>query len=361
MTGNARSLLSRHLHSRRRFRFYLTNRNSHMNAIAQALEQALANAPTSAMLGSSAFGITTLAPTEASRYRNEMDEPITVPDTDRGLLTKVTTLIDDLYKIDQRAGFFALNGLTTSLGYSVLNAHVWAYRKSRSTKPLNSIDIFNDGFADDYESIASARNVVDLGFDTLPQYDMTKLTGVYKRLLYQANTDELAKSFAPRMPSEILLELTKRREESPEVIAAYASYHETLIAKSPAAAAIVEAQRVQAARQAERDTKDAAVTTDYVLSELQGTRPEGMNDDTWEGVPMWIRYKFVFGIHKQACSAIAREQQLRDSDFDKMDALLALAGVLQLELEAAARTSEVKAATNLGRLDNHQLVTNKRN
>jgi hypothetical protein len=256
--------------------------------------------------------------------------------------------LDALARLAPRSEYFAASAIVGSLGYSVINQLLWQHRKASATTRLEAptIDIFNDDYGDTYERMATEQAMHDIGMESLPNFDALKLIGAYKKLLrHQMGNIIQARDFPVRKPHEILHEmLNGERAKSEELDAAYAAITEEEIKASPAAKAIREAIERRKANLAVHDLAKEKSETEYVLSELQKAMPEDLDDEKWAEIPVWMQYKLTTMIHRQVVNAVASESANRERDTNNLSELIELCSVVQLELEAAGRTSEVKLA-----------------
>jgi hypothetical protein len=278
-------------------------------------------------------------------------------------ISNIVSYLNDLVNIAPRNEYFAGNAIVTSLGYTIINQILWAFRKSQAAlnTPAPSIDIFNDGFGEQYETRATEDQMEGNGMAQLPAFNALALKGVYKSLLrMQVGNIAFSADFPVRMPHEILHEMLTK--ENDELIAkAYAAQSAKEIEQSRAAAAIGAEMLKQATAQKVRNASKNKIEMDHVLDELQKTMPDQMTDDKWDDIPLWMQYKLTCSVFKQVVKAIAIESRSQPEGSHTRDRLLDLIDVMQLELEAAYNSAEVRLAFALERLDErHEVIVKKK-
>lgn len=279
-----------------------------------------------------------------------------------GLLTNPMEHLDALISIAPANEYLAGNAIVGSLGYSILNQLLWSYRKSNAKEkaPTPTIDIFNETYAEKFERQASEDMSKDSGHSKLPKFDATQLIGIYMQMLYiQRGNLQFSEKYPVRMPHEILHEMQVQDRQT-ETAAAYEVLDNAIINTSPAAAAVFAEKKRSLQVVDAFKAKQHKVEQDYILNQLKQAAPEHLSEAAWQVIPLYIQYKWTMFVHKQIIKAIVQEQRATDRSFDKFERLLELASTIQLELEAAARTAEIKQAFAEERLDErHELLKNE--
>ena len=258
--------------------------------------------------------------------------------------------------------YFAQSAIVSSLGYYVINQLLWQCRdKTKPIAPQPTIDIFNESYATMFEKRSADEAAEDNGFGKLPTFDATQFTGVYMRMMYaQRGNLEFADRYPVTAPHVVLHEM-QTQDRTTATRAAYTAVDDAIIDKSAVAAAIRQQigdakQRIDVAKVKQHEAEQR-----YVLTILRDTAPETMTDAKWESLPLYIQYKFSTYVLRNVLRAIKDEALKPERDTDNMPLLIELAETIQLELEAAARESEVKLAFDLDKLnDKHELVTNNK-
>ena len=283
-----------------------------------------------------------------------------MPDDVTPLLTNPLDTLDKLVNLSASAEYFAGSAIVGSLGYTVINQILFAYRKAHAKPkaPEPTIDIFNGTYADMFEKRADKEMSEDNGHASLPDFDATKFTGVYMQMLFmQRGNPDFSARYPAKMPNEILHEM-QTQDRTSDVVEAYRALDAKQIDASPAASAIMAEKNKSAKSIDEYQTRVHKAEMDYVLSVLRDAMPERLSDAAWETVPLFIQYKWTMFVYRQAVKALVQESLARERDSDKFDQLLEMVNELHLELEAAARTTQVKLAFENGRLDErHEIVT----
>ncbi|WP_025915502.1 hypothetical protein [Herminiimonas sp. CN] len=268
------------------------------------------------------------------------------------LLTNPMEYLDSLVSLAPASEYFATNTIVGSLGYSVCSQLLWAYRKAnaRAKLPEPTIDIFNGSYADMFEKRADKEMSEDDGHMALPEFDVTVLTGVYMQMLYmQRGNPDYAAKYPPKMPHELIHKM-QTNDRDKELDVAYDTIEKARRAASPARYAI-EAKRSSSAQAIdEHKARVHKVEMDYVLSSLRDTVPTRLTDDLWVSIPLHVQYRWSVSVYNQVVSAIDQEERRKDRDSDRIDHLYDIVNALHLELEAAARTAEVRTAFDQGRL-----------
>jgi hypothetical protein len=276
------------------------------------------------------------------------------------VLTNPMEHLEELASLAPANEYFAGNAIVGSLGYSLLNQLLWNFRKLNAAPkaPDPVIDIFNNSYAEQFERRLADEAMEDNGHSTLPTFDATKLIGAYMHMLYvQRGNFQFSEKYPTRMPHEILHEM-QTQDRSNEVNKAYEELEAKMIEESPAANAIRAEQNRAKRALAEHQVKAHKAEQAYVLSLLQKEIPARMTEADWQSIPLYIQYKWTVFVYKQLLKAIVQEQRVSDRSDDKFERLLEMVNTVQLELEAAARTSEVKLAFEEERLDErHELLT----
>jgi hypothetical protein len=284
-----------------------------------------------------------------------------VPETKAApVLSNPREVINRLASIAPASEYFAMSAFASSLGYYVINQMLYRFRGANRpvAVPAPTVDIFNDSYATMFEKRSEEESSKDNGFTRLPDFDAVPLAGVYMHTLYQqrGNLDFAAK-YPVRMPHEILHEM-QTTDRNAEMAAAYKAVDDKLINASPAAAAIRAAIGTTNQRVDAHKAKQHAVEQTHILTLLKNAAPERLTDEHWSKIPLYVQYKFCMFVHKNITKAIAEEARKYERDTDHMPELIDLLSALQLELEAAARTAEVKFAFEIDRLtDKHELIT----
>lgn len=275
------------------------------------------------------------------------------------VLTNPMDHLETLVTMAPANEYFAANAIVGSLGYSLLNQMLWNFRKlnARARAPAPTIDIFNDSYAEKFVRAASEDMSEDNGHTKLPEFDATQLTGAYMHMLYMQRANlQYAEKYPVRMPHEILHEM-QIQDRASETAAAYEKIDAAIINASPAATAILAEKKRNMQVVSAFQAKQHEVEQAYILTQLKNAAPERLNEAAWQAIPLYIQYKWTVFVYKQVLKAIVQEQRAIDRSSDKFDRLIELVGTIQLELEAAAGTSEVKTAFAEERLDErHELV-----
>lgn len=274
-------------------------------------------------------------------------------------LSNLTAYLDELANIAPRNEYFASNAVCTSIGYTLCNQLLWDFRKKQTAlnTPAPTVDIFNDGYGEMYEQRATRNQMIDNGMDDLPIFNALALKGTYKSMLrMQLGNTAYAAEFPVRMPHEILHEMLT--QENDELIAkAYAAQSASEIASSKAATLIKAEMMKQASSQKERNAPKNKVETDFVMNELQKAIPEPFSDEIWNELPLWVQYKLTTSVFKQIVKAIATESRKHPEGSHTRDQLLEMIDAMQLELECAYRTAEIRLAFNMERLnERHEVI-----
>lgn len=275
------------------------------------------------------------------------------------VITNPMDHLDTLINIAPANEYFAANAIVGSLGYSLLNQMLWNFRKlnAKPKAPAPTIDIFNDSYAEKFVRAASEEISEDNGHTKLPEFNATALVGVYMHMLYmQRGNVQFAEQYPVRMPHEILHEM-QIQDRTSETAAAYEKIDAAIINASPAALAILAEKKRNMQVVSAHQAKQHEVEQAYILTQLKDAAPERLTEAAWQAIPLYIQYKWTVFVYKQVLKAIVQEQRATDRSTDKFDRLIELVGTIQLELEAAASTSEVKQAFIEERLDErHELI-----
>jgi hypothetical protein len=287
---------------------------------------------------------------------NKLPTPISEASYTPSLISNPMTILDKLHALAPRNEFFAANAIFTSLGYSIVNHLLWNQRKSqaKASIPVPTIDGLNDGYGREEETRATEDAMHDHGLEALPSLTITsEIIGAYKTMWARQKRSPFATDFPVREPHEILHELqTNKRAADVDTV-----YREVIerLANPGVARALKAATETTRARLEPLEKNKHEVEQNFVLGEIQATRRCELTDDIWDTIPLWVQYKLVKSVHNQIIKAAAFASVKADSEveFD----LIELANDVQLELEAAARSPEVKLAFALERLvDKHVLA-----
>lgn len=268
-------------------------------------------------------------------------------------ITNPTEHLDRLCCIAPSAEYFAAGSILASLGYSVINQQLFKYRKEHAAKKpeVPTVDWNNDTYAEMFERRLDADMSADNGHTALPEFDALSLTGVYMGLFHmQRGNLAYAGKYPPKQPQEILHEM-QTQDRTIEIREAQRALDDARIAASPARAAILAARTKGDVALTEYQVRTHKAEMDYVVSALKGTIPERLTNDRWISIPLYIQYKLSFFVYSQVIRAAAQEANAFKRDDDKFEQLMELADIIHLELEAAARTAEVRFAFSSGRLD----------
>lgn len=269
------------------------------------------------------------------------------------LLSNPMETLDQLANLAPASEYFASNAILGSLGYTVCNSLLWTFRRANAKpKPEEpTVDIFNGSYASMFEKRADREMSEDNGHAALPEFDSLALTGVYMQMLYmQRGNPDYSGKYPAKMPHEIIHEM-QVQDRDREIAAAYGVVEQLQLDASPAARAIKAARTRAAVAIDEHKARVHKVELDYVLTCLQRTMPERLTDEAWSAIPLYIQYKWSVAVYKQTVKAVAQELEAKKRDSDRLDCLYDIVNALHLELEAAARTAEVRTAFDQGRLD----------
>lgn len=268
-------------------------------------------------------------------------------------ITNPTEHLDRLCSLAPSAEYFAAGSILASLGYSVINQQLFKYRKEHAAKKpeVPTVDWNNDTYAEMFERRLDADMSADNGHTALPEFDALSLTGVYMGLFHmQRGNLAYAGKYPPKQPQEILHEM-QTQDRTIEIREAQRALDDARIAQSPARAAILAARTKGETALTEYQVRTHKAEMDYVVGALKGTIPERLTNDRWISIPLYIQYKLTFFVYSQVIRAAAQEANAFKRDDDKFEQLMELADIIHLELEAAARTAEVRFAFSSGRLD----------
>jgi hypothetical protein len=304
----------------------------------------------------------------AVAYIKEAGKADFIPDVNAApILTNAYEYLRALGALSPTSEYYAARSIINSLGYTIINALAWKFRKNNiAEKPETcTIDIMNDGFADEDVADAKLINTGDLGFQQLPRIsheNIPMLGGVYKTMLaHQDLNVQLATRSPMQKPIEILRAL-QQPEARAETRAAYDALFDKQIESSPAAAAIRARVAARKEKLSEMQVKQNESEAEFVMTELRGFKRQQFTNEVWAMLPLHTQFKLVSFVYRQTIETIIRaEDDSRKQDV-KSDGnivlLLELANDMQMELEAARRNTSVKFAFESGAINaSYEVVT----
>ena len=280
-----------------------------------------------------------------------------IGESSSAILSNVMQYVDELNKLAPRNGFFAINAITSQIGYALCNQLLWDYRRKSQAiaLPAPTIDIFNDEASAKAEETEVSKRTLALGLPELPRVNALPLTGAYKMLLRLNLSNQLSKDFPAQMPHEVIHRL--QSPENPGLDAAYADMQQREISNNAAARAIRQAMSTIGTKIAASNEARNKAEADHVLREIQSHPSGELTDATWEDLPVYFQYKMVYAVQRQAIKAYAYLMSISNEIDDTASRLGDLINTMQLELEAAAATAEVKLAFTLERMGSAEDVT----
>lgn len=269
------------------------------------------------------------------------------------ILSNPSGYLNTLANLSPGAEYFASNSILASLGYVVINQFLWAYRKEHAKdKPAQkTIDDFNDEYADMFAKDVDKAMTRDNGLSKLPEFDAIPLAPVYMWMFYmQRGNAAYSTKYPPRMPYEVLHEM-QTQDRSAEIQDELRKLDNARIAASPARFALM-AEKNKAAKVLEEFVlKQHRAEMDHIVKSLACLVPDELTDGHWASIPLFVQYKLLFFVYKQAVKTVAKMTEAYKRDDNKFNEAIELVDTIHLELEAAARTPEVKLAFESGRLD----------
>lgn len=275
--------------------------------------------------------------------------------------SRIENVIDSIDKLRKLSPFYgnrAHSSLCYTLGMFAINALSWKhYETTRAPliAPSTSIDIFNDGLADQAEQEASDRNVENIGLASLPKVDGLLFCGVYKQML--AELTSIDPEEAKRLMPDVIFSriFASRNEEAVE--SALDNMAITHANVNNVKVMLEQEMARQRQRQQVATVKIGVARLDFVLHELRNARRESFSDDVWKCLPLYKQYQMARNVLMMATSATAAELRKpvaeRTNEFD----LIELMSELKLELDSARQDPEVKLAYEVGRLTDDEPKT----
>lgn len=277
------------------------------------------------------------------------------------ILSNPVQYLDRLVCIAPSAEYFAQSAIMASLGYAVINQHLFAYRKAhaKAKTELPDIDWFNGQYADSFEDRIDAEMSADNGHAKLPDFDAIPFTGIYMQLFRdQRGNSQYSAKYPPRAPNEIIHEM-QTNDRGNEIRKAARELDEALIAASPARRAIMAELNKTKRALDDYQVRQHKAEMAYMVPLLQNVMPGRLTDAMWATIPLFIQYKLTYFVYNQATKAAANESSQRAREGDKFEELLEMVDAIHLELEAAARTAEVRLAFESNRIDEKYALPSK--
>ena len=275
------------------------------------------------------------------------------------VISNIADAIDQAGTLDPMLGYKVMHNFVRSLSYYTLSGLLWAYRKAgrkASFEIASGIDPMNDGSAEQDEAVARAANMEEIGFEQLGTFDAVPFVGVYKKYYRLLSCDPYGTKDPVEPVKSILANVIGGRND--EVLQA-AYEEEAKKHQSPIDTALAKRTTEVKARVAAIDAQRQQVEADYVLREMLGIKQCDLSSHLWTTVPLWLQYKWTAGLYNALLTQIAFINATQQYPDASMDNVKALAETLHLELECAARNSEVKLAFIEGRLEErHRLIKN---
>jgi hypothetical protein len=263
------------------------------------------------------------------------------------VLSNPMEYIDDLSRLNPFWGGVALAVMCSTIGYYAVNAILWEFRKrNQSPETKSGIDYLNETLADEHIRKVADNNQQEQGHDKVPFVPGEKFIAAYKYLLMLVTADPTRTDrMETPTPAVLYQRMTEANDEQRAIKAkVYESFQMERYKDSPNFTYIKQKLERKSIVDTQRAVIKAQHELDHICKVIRDTRYNVFDDGTWNDLPLWAQYKALKGIHNQVISAIVNEDEKEPDQRLARDELDLLGRTLLLELEGAARSSEVKLA-----------------
>lgn len=262
-------------------------------------------------------------------------------------------VIDKLHTMSPFFGNRALTNFTSSLGYYVVNALLWQYRKDNARPSTEStIDWRNRTEADKDIEAATASAIDETSAHvSLPRVDGLQFIANYKQLLFALEDKKLDnKQFQFPDPITIFNQM-KSTKNQPATDAAYDSLAYANIKSEDVKRRLHVIEETRKAAFIERNETHAGFELDHILGEIGATKAEHFTDADWARLPRYIQYRTIVGIQKQVMGAFVSEMRKPSAERTQEFNLGEFADELQADLQQLLDDPEIVLAFDEGKLD----------